>query len=38
VLAQAARLEALEGELAALRAETAALRVELAVREAAPVA
>jgi hypothetical protein len=38
VLAQAARLEALEGELAALRQETAALRVELAVREAEPVA
>jgi hypothetical protein len=38
VQAQAARLEALDREVAALRGETAALRRELAVRENEPVA
>ena len=38
VQAQAARLDALDREVAALRGETAALRLELAVREHEPVA
>ncbi len=38
VHAQAARLEALDRELAALRGETAALRAELAAHEGTPVA